>query len=96
MNKESPASNSIEYLIEASQEDQTLLEFALKTHIPIPTSCGGYGTCGACRVKIERGVELLPSPNEIESEFILERNFLPNERLACQIPAIKGIKITIP
>lgn len=63
--------------------------------VSIPTSCGGSGTCGTCRVFIIEGQDCLPAPNAVEQEFILERKFESNERLACQINPVPGLKIKV-
>lgn len=82
--------------VQIVDESETLLELALKNKIPVPTSCGGAGTCGACRVFIEAGSEQLPPRNEIEKELAEARGYLSHERLACQIPAIEGLIVRVP
>ena len=42
------------------------------------------GTCGTCRVVVEKGLELFEGPEEIEREIIQDRQFQQNERLSCQ------------
>lgn len=95
-------SNFIEFLpdevrfeVQKQDSDVSMLEFAQRKKIDISTSCGGNGTCGACRIAILDGIEKLPLPNEVEQEFIQERHFATHERLACQIPVVPGIKIKI-
>lgn len=81
--------------VEASHEE-SVLECLLRNKIELDHSCGGNGTCGTCRIFIENGLELLPPPNEIEQEFIQERGFAKNERLACQTLAQAGLVIRRP
>ena len=78
------------------RESHTVLEAALANDVEIPTSCGGMGTCGTCRIEILEAPDGFESRNEIEEEFARERGFKPNERLACQITARVGLKIKIP
>jgi 2Fe-2S ferredoxin len=94
-------SNLITFLPEpgdvpASQECESVLELALGRGIQINHTCGGYGTCGTCRVFIVEGLELLPPRNEIEQEIATDRKFQDNERLACQTPPVNGLKVEIP
>lgn len=74
-------------------EGETLLDLALRNNLNIPYSCGGYGTCGTCRVFIQQSSEQIPLANEIEQEFSEMRGFRPNERLACQIELTEKMKI---
>ncbi|MBC7370905.1 MAG: (2Fe-2S)-binding protein [Bdellovibrionaceae bacterium] len=82
-------------IVDASQ-DETLLDAGLRAGIDIPTSCGGSGTCGTCRVFIMNGLELLPPRNEIEIDFAEDRDFAPNERLSCQNYPVAGLVIEVP
>jgi 2Fe-2S ferredoxin len=63
---------------------ETILEACLRNHFDIDHSCGGMGTCGTCRVVVEKGLELFEAPEEIEQEIIRDRQFQQNERLSCQ------------
>lgn len=76
--------------------EKSVLALACRNKIDINYSCDGNGTCGTCRVYITRGLELLPSRNEIETEWAVERGFANHERLACQIPPREGVEIEIP
>ena len=42
------------------------------------------GTCGTCHVFVEKGLENLSEPEELEQDLRADRNFAENERLACQ------------
>ncbi len=75
---------------------QTILEALLENNIEINSVCGAMGTCGTCRVFIERGQELFPERNELELERAKDLNFVANERQSCQITAIPEITIRIP
>ncbi|MBN2531323.1 MAG: 2Fe-2S iron-sulfur cluster binding domain-containing protein [Spirochaetales bacterium] len=59
----------------------------------IPSACGGKGTCGTCKVKVQTdiGIHL---PTEIP---LLQKNEIEeNIRLACQVKVKKDIEISIP
>ncbi len=79
-------------LVQASQ-DKTLLENLLKNNINLDHSCGGMGSCGTCRVWIEKNGENLPTRNDVELEFSNERGFESNERLSCQIHPVEDLVI---
>lgn len=68
-----------------SKPGQTILETAVDNSVDLPHSCGGMGTCGTCRVKLDTGGGACPERNEVESEMALERGFAPQERLSCQV-----------
>lgn len=79
----------------------SLLEIALEARLPIEHSCGGFGTCGTCRVLIEAGADDLTEREEIESEMAADRKFTDDERLACQTNLIHknrahSLRIRIP
>lgn len=82
-------------IVDASQ-DETLLDAGLRAGIDIPTSCGGSGTCGTCRVLVLEGLDKLPPRNEIETDFAADRNFASNERLSCQNFPVTGLVIEVP
>lgn len=84
-----------DYVIKA-QADETLLDAALRSKLPLMHSCGGMGTCGTCRIVILKGGELLPPLNEIEVEIASDRQFQPNERLACQNYPTENLVVEIP
>lgn len=75
---------------------ENILESALKAGIDISHSCGGMGTCGTCRIIIREGLDLLPRRNELEQEMASDRNFSPEERLACQTTSAVPLKIEVP
>jgi len=70
-----------------------LLEALSNAKLLLPSSCGGQGTCGQCRVKVESGGGII-LPTELN--HISKREARNGERLACQV-AIKGdLSIEIP
>ena len=74
----------------------SVLELAISNQIPLETSCGGMGTCTACRVFVESNLSKLPERNEVEAEAARERNFEKNERLGCQLEAFDNLEVKIP
>ncbi len=85
--------DSKEYQFQASTN---LLDFLNAQKVGINQSCGGSGTCTTCRVLVNQTDSPIHDMNEIESERSTERNFEPNERLACQIEITDNLIITIP
>ena len=76
----------------------TVLEAAVENAIEISHSCGGMGTCGTCCVEVLDGPVKcadLPERNEIEQEVADMRALEPQERLACQLQAVPGLKVRI-
>ncbi len=65
-------------------QPQNLLELLNANNISISQSCGANGTCTTCRFFIRENPTAFSTRSEIESERAEERNFLVQERLACQ------------
>jgi ferredoxin, 2Fe-2S len=86
-----PANKSV-----AFRPGETVLDLSNRVGMGIETSCGGMGTCGACRIFIEKSAEPLPERNMLEQEMADYRDYQPNERLACQIEASDGLVVRIP
>lgn len=83
------------YVIEFSKEgcvnvakDETILQAALASNIPLFHVCGGNAKCSTCRVLVIEGLQYLTPPNT--KEFLLKRkmHFPTNVRLACQTSLI--------
>ncbi len=66
------------------QEDKTLYEILTDLNIPIQTICGGSGTCGKCKVLIQRGKEYLTPTTNNEKNFVKTEELEKGWRLACQ------------
>jgi 2Fe-2S ferredoxin len=84
-----------EKIVQASQE-QTILEALLENKIEIDHTCGGMGTCGTCRIFVQKGLEKFELRNEIESEIAADRGFTENERLSCQNLVKDGLVLRKP
>lgn len=71
----------------------TLLSTLIDEKIFIPSACGGKGSCGYCKVKVnEGGGPVL----QTEVGFLTEEEVEGNIRLSCQCKVKENIKITIP
>lgn len=68
----------------------TLLDIAVENSVDLPHSCGGMGTCGTCRVRLEVQHGAAPERGDHEAEMAAERGFAPDERLSCQIELPSG------
>ena len=77
------------------KNEEQLLRFLIDHKVDIDHSCGGFGTCGTCRVLISNH-ETLPPRNPIEMEMAKDRSFTDNERLACQNPALAKLIVQTP
>ena len=71
----------------------TLLALFSGAGVYLPAACGGKGTCGACRVRIESGVAaLLPS----EAPHITRGEARRGWRLACQTKVMGDLAVELP
>lgn len=87
--------NDFEKLIEI-RRDETILETCLRNKLDLPHSCGGFATCGTCRVIVEEGLENCLPRNEYEQEMADDRGFSNQERLACQTSCQGFVRIRVP
>lgn len=72
----------------------TVLEASRLGGIRHASVCGGRGRCSTCRVRIDRGLELLP-PARPEEQRVLERvGAPPGVRLACQLRPTRNVAVT--
>lgn len=78
------------------RSEVSVLELAEKNQIPIESSCGGSGSCGACLVVAKPGTGQLSPRTDIEKAMAKDRKFSESERLACQIEPCEGIEILVP
>lgn len=76
----------------------TLLGSLAQKEIFIPSACGGKGSCGVCKVKVdeiggkEGGGALLPT----EQSFINRGEAREGMRLSCQVKVKEDMKIEVP
>lgn len=72
----------------------TLLDVSRMHGIPHASVCGGRGRCSTCRVRIARGLDALPEPDEAEAKVLRRISAPPNVRLACQTRVAEDLEIT--
>ena len=65
-------------------DDYSLYEILSELNVPISSICGGLGTCGKCKVLIQRGNEYLNNPTSSEKIFLSNNEIEDGWRLACQ------------
>ncbi len=70
---------------------ENLLKAAMNADVHINASCGGSGSCGKCRVVIEKG-EVKREPNLKLSEADIAKGYA----LACQTTAWSDLEVRIP
>lgn len=77
----------------AGEGGETLLSQLYRHRIYIPSACGGRGTCGACKVRVESGAgPLLPT----EEAFLTRGELRQGLRLACQVKLRGDVAIRLP
>lgn len=82
--------NDNEYIVDGGD---TLLTALIDNEIFIPSACGGKGSCGYCKVKVnEGGGRFLPT----ESGYVSPEEKEAGVRLSCQLKVKEDIKIEIP
>ena len=53
--------------------DKTILDYAREIGVEIASECGGFGKCGRCIVRVERGKGNLNEKTENEKKFSLNQ-----------------------
>lgn len=72
---------------------KTLLAILSEKEIYLPSACGGGGTCGTCKCRVqEGGGGILPT----ELAHLTRKEKKENVRLACQLKVKQDLKILIP
>lgn len=72
---------------------QSILSALSKEGIFIPSACGGRGSCGLCKLKVDEGAgPLLPT----EGPHLSDEEKKDNVRLCCQVKIREDIKMRIP
>jgi len=82
--------NDKELLVEGGT---TLLSSLISNEIFIPSACGGKGTCGYCKCKIDSGAGPVLAT---ELSYISESDIKNNIRLSCQVKVKEDMNIQIP
>ena len=74
----------------------TIMEASKIIGVDLNTLCGGKGTCGKCKVKLQKGVEGLNLYTEMELKHLSEDELNENTRLACQTVLTRSSIIFVP
>jgi Na+-transporting NADH:ubiquinone oxidoreductase subunit F len=75
------------------QGGNTLLSYLIDNNVEINSSCGGKGSCGYCKVRVQTGGgQVLPT----EEIFMSRQEKLEGMRLACQVKVKNDVAISIP
>ncbi len=84
----------------------TLLDAARELGVEIESICGGFQTCGKCKVVVERGdfakfgvrsaADHLTPPGEREVDYAARRGFAADERLSCAACITGDVVIRVP
>lgn len=75
---------------------QNLRQVGLDAGVDIPSTCGGVGSCGLCKVKITLGAEHLSPVTDIEKGKLGNVFFITKERLSCQVTASGDVSCLVP
>ncbi|XCH80122.1 MAG: ASKHA domain-containing protein [Candidatus Dehalobacter alkaniphilus] len=75
-------------------EKKTILEASQKAGIAIEATCGGKGTCGKCRVRIQHGARE-PLTN-VEENFLSSSDVEKGIALACQCRGYGNLEVFVP
>jgi uncharacterized 2Fe-2S/4Fe-4S cluster protein (DUF4445 family) len=67
-----------------------LLDAAVTKGIPISASCGGFGVCGTCKVKIESG-----TVETTRTKMLSDEEYQQGIRQACQSVVLTDLEVTI-
>lgn len=75
-------------------EGTNLFEAAQSAGVNIRSICGGKGSCGKCRVIVEKG-EVTTKPS-LEKEFFTQKEMAGGYHLACQAFCLSDIIVDVP
>jgi uncharacterized 2Fe-2S/4Fe-4S cluster protein (DUF4445 family) len=75
-------------------KEQTVLEAAQEAGVEILALCGGLGSCGRCRVRVQG--EKLPPLTEKERELLTAEEIEAGYRLACRTPVAHDVVVYVP
>lgn len=71
----------------------TLLSALLRNNILLPSACGGKGSCGTCKCRVDAGGrDVLPT----ELTHLSRKERLGNVRVACQVKVKEDMKVRVP
>jgi len=76
-----------------AEAGQTLLSLFTQAGVYLPAACGGQGTCGVCRVRVEIGAG---RPLPTEAIHISRGEARQGWRLACQVKVKQDLVVELP
>jgi ferredoxin len=79
-----------EAVVNSVKSGDALLDLFEAHQIKLPFGCRS-GSCGACRVKVFKGLELLSEKGPIESDTLANCKDPEDIRLSCQASPLPGI-----
>jgi uncharacterized 2Fe-2S/4Fe-4S cluster protein (DUF4445 family) len=79
-----------EFYIEGGQ---SLLNAVIEKGYNVDNACGGNGTCGKCRVRVDESLGL--EPGEAEKTLLNQQNLAAEERLMCFITLDRDMEINL-
>ncbi len=75
----------------SASKDSSLLEIAQRAGVAIDAPCGGGGTCGKCKVRLQGGTLNYDAANGLTSEEVAA-----GWRLACRSTLIEDVMVELP
>jgi len=78
------------------KKGRNLFDAAKALGIDLSSLCGGKGSCGKCKVKIEDGLEGLNPLTEQELKHVTEDEIKAGYRLACQATPTATVSVYVP
>ncbi|MCG8539176.1 MAG: FAD-binding oxidoreductase [Clostridia bacterium] len=89
-NKKITINDDKEYIVDGGD---SLLSSLIENEIFIPSACGGKGSCGYCKVKVDSGGgQTLPT----ELGYLTNEDREEGVRLSCQLKVKEDLSISIP
>lgn len=75
---------------------EVIRDAAIGAGVDIPSTCGGVGSCGLCKVKITGGEEHLGPMTPVEKGKLGNVFFITKERLSCQTTVTGDVSCAVP
>ena len=70
---------------------ESLLDVAMRNHVPLDHACGGVCGCSTCHVRVQEGADALdPASEEEEDRLDTARDLGLDSRLGCQARILRA------